>query len=246
MRIPPALVALFGAPVLLSLSLSAQVTVFPDAVGIKVSAPAYPLDVNGRVSVGGPDLILGKRDGRNQGQKLGNRALVHCDRGSIATDCLFLNYDGDFEGGVVVGGPQMIVTGNVGIGVPGAPTHKLTVNGPIRAKEIIVDTGWADYVFADGYRLTPLSEVEEHIKNQRHLPGVPAASAVAAEGVSLGEMQTILLAKIEELTLHLIEQDKKLADQNRILSGQARQLEAWTARIARLETENALLKQTSK
>jgi RHS repeat-associated protein len=76
MRIFSALVVLFGAPVLLSLSLPAQVTVFPDAVGIKVSSPMYPLDVNGYVSVGGSDLILGKRDGRSQGQKLSNRALV--------------------------------------------------------------------------------------------------------------------------------------------------------------------------
>ncbi|EIP98842.1 hypothetical protein OpiT1DRAFT_03312 [Opitutaceae bacterium TAV1] len=231
MRIPPALVALFGAPVLLSLSLSAQVTVFPDAVGIKVSSPAYPLDVNGRVSVGGPDLILGKRDGRNQGQKQSNRALVHLDWGSV-TDCLLLNYDGDFEGGVIVAGPQMIVHGQVSIGSTVPPTHTLTVNGPIRAKEIIVDTGWADYVFADDYRLAPLSEVEAHIKEHKHLPGVPSASTVSTGGVSLGEMQATLLAKIEELTLHLIAQDRKLAEQS--------------ARLERLEAENALLKQTSK
>jgi hypothetical protein len=99
--------------------------------------------------------------------------------------------------------------GNVGIGTTN-PTHKLAVNGTIRATEIIVDTGWADYVFADDYRLAPLAEVEEHIRAKKHLPGVPSAAEVAANGVSMGEMQATLLAKVEELTLHLIAQQKEI------------------------------------
>jgi hypothetical protein len=114
-----------------------------------------------------------------------------------------INYGGKIEGWHFAMGS----TGNIGIGVqPGS--HELTVNGQIRAKEIIVDTGWADYVFVDDYRLPSLSEVEEHIREHGHLPGVPSVSTVSAEGVSLGEMQSALLAKIEELTLHLIAQDK--------------------------------------
>jgi len=101
--------------------------------------------------------------------------------------------------------------GNVGIGTSDPGTYKLAVNGTIRAKELVVDTGWADYVFEDDYRLTPLSEVEAHIKEQKHLPGVPSAAEVAAHGVSIGEMQSKLLSKVEELTLHLIEQEKRLS-----------------------------------
>ncbi len=99
--------------------------------------------------------------------------------------------------------------GNVGIGTP-TPSHKLSVNGTIRAKEIIVDTGWADYVFAPDYRLAPLSEVEAHIQEHKRLPGMPSEATVAKEGVSLGEVQTMLLAKLEENTLHLIAQEKAI------------------------------------
>jgi hypothetical protein len=102
--------------------------------------------------------------------------------------------------------------GNVGIGTTN-PTEKLSVNGRIRAREVIVDTGWSDYVFAKGYHLASLSEVEQHIQMQGHLPGVPSAHEVAEKGVSVGDMQAVLLAKIEELTLHVINQQKQLREQ---------------------------------
>ncbi len=102
-------------------------------------------------------------------------------------------------------------SGNVGIGTT-SPTHKLAVNGTIKAKEVIVETtGWSDYVFADDYALQPLAEVEAHIKTNKHLPGIPSAAQVATEGISIGEMQAKLLAKIEELTLHQIAQEKEIA-----------------------------------
>jgi len=104
------------------------------------------------------------------------------------------------------------LAGNVGIGTTSS-SHKLAVNGTVRAKEVIVDTGWSDYVFAEEYRLAPLSEVEAHIKEHKHLPGIPSAAKVEQEGVSLGEMQALLLAKIEELTLHLIEQERRVEQQ---------------------------------
>jgi hypothetical protein len=100
--------------------------------------------------------------------------------------------------------------GNVGIGTTN-PTQKLSVNGTIRAKEVIVDTNWADYVFEPNYRLAPLNEVESAIKQDGHLPGVPSAQEVAARGVSVGEMQATLLAKMEEMTLYVIELKKENA-----------------------------------
>jgi hypothetical protein len=103
----------------------------------------------------------------------------------------------------------LFADGNVGIGTTN-PTQKLSVNGTIRAKEVIVDTNWADYVFEPSYRLAPLNEVENAIKEEGHLPGVPSAQEVSAKGISLGEMQAVLLAKIEELTLHQISQEKEL------------------------------------
>jgi hypothetical protein len=100
--------------------------------------------------------------------------------------------------------------GNVGIGTTN-PQHKLAVNGTIKAKEIIVETvGWSDYVFASDYRLAPLSEVEAHIAEKKHLPGIPSAAEVAEKGVNVAQVQAALLAKVEELTLHLIAQEKAL------------------------------------
>lgn len=107
--------------------------------------------------------------------------------------------------------PLLIVRGdgNVGVGTA-APQHKLAVNGTIGAKEIIVtNSGWADYVFNSGYRLQPLSEVAAYIKDNHHLPDIPSETEVLDNGVSIGEMQAKLLAKIEELTLHMIRADEE-------------------------------------
>jgi len=101
------------------------------------------------------------------------------------------------------------LAGNVGIGTTN-PTYPLTVNGTVRAKEVIVDTGWSDYVFKPDYHLASLSEVERAIKRDGHLPGVPSGAQVAKEGISVGDMQSRLLAKIEELTLHVIQQEKEI------------------------------------
>jgi hypothetical protein len=101
---------------------------------------------------------------------------------------------------------------NVGIGTTN-PQHKLAVNGTIKAKEVIVETtGWSDYVFADHYRLAPLSEVEAHIAEKKHLPGMPSAAEVTENGINLAQVQAALLAKVEELTLHLIAQEKSLRE----------------------------------
>jgi hypothetical protein len=99
--------------------------------------------------------------------------------------------------------------GNVGIGTTGS-SHKLDVNGTIRAKEVKVETGWADFVFADDYKLPSLNEVKSHINENQHLPGMPTEAEVKENGVNLGEMQTKLLQKIEELTLYTIQQQEMI------------------------------------
>ncbi len=101
---------------------------------------------------------------------------------------------------------DVFIEGKVGIGIyPG--TDKLAVNGNIRAKEIKVETAnWPDYVFAPEYQNTSLTELEKFIKTNKHLPDMPAAKEVEEHGVSLGEMNKALLKKVEELTLHLIEE----------------------------------------
>lgn len=103
--------------------------------------------------------------------------------------------------------------GNVGIGTRNPGAWKLAVNGNIRAKEIKVETGWSDFVFYDDYKLPTLIEVENHIRQKGHLKDVPSAEEVAKHGIFLGEMDSKLLHKIEELTLYAIQQEKQINKQ---------------------------------
>jgi hypothetical protein len=100
--------------------------------------------------------------------------------------------------------------GNVGIGTANPAGYRLAVNGKIRAKEIKVETGWSDFVFEKEYQLPTLKEVEKHIKQKGHLKDIPSAKEVAKNGVLLGEMNSKLLLKIEELTLYAIKQQKEI------------------------------------
>ncbi|CAM4005435.1 MULTISPECIES: hypothetical protein [Flavobacterium] len=110
--------------------------------------------------------------------------------------------------------------GKVGIGTNN-PDAKLTVNGDIHAKEVRIDLNIApDYVFEkyyDGYstlksdyKMPTLQEVEAYTKENKHLPEVPSAQEIKENGLKLGEMNAILLQKVEELTLYLIEQNKEI------------------------------------
>jgi hypothetical protein len=107
--------------------------------------------------------------------------------------------------------------GSVGIGVVNSHNfnsdYALYVKRGIRTEKIKVDVAqgvWADYVFEHSYKLRPLFEVEQYIQENKHLPDVPSAQQVEKEGLNLEEMDAILLKKIEELTLYMIEQDKKI------------------------------------
>ncbi len=91
--------------------------------------------------------------------------------------------------------------------------YALSVDGDIIAKKIVVQvSNWADYVFADDYVLRPLNEVESFIKENKHLPEVPSEKEIVEKGLDLNEMNTILMKKVEELTLYMIEQDKKIKE----------------------------------
>ena len=113
-----------------------------------------------------------------------------------------------------------INNGNVGIGSIN-PDSKLTVNGTIHSTEVkVTQTVPADYVFQkyytgkselkSDYTMPTLAEVESFTKINNHLPNVPSAKEMQQNGVSLGEMSNVLLQKIEELTLYVIEQNKKI------------------------------------
>ena len=107
--------------------------------------------------------------------------------------------------------------GNVAIGTDSNPilngeSYKLAVNGKIITEEVKVqlNQNWPDYVFKKDYDLPSLEEIEQHITEKGHLINIPSAKEVKTNGISLGEMNSLLLEKIEELTLHLIQVKKEL------------------------------------
>jgi hypothetical protein len=117
--------------------------------------------------------------------------------------------------------------GNVGIGTVN-PDSKLTVAGNIHAQEVkvTVNAGMVpDYVFANDYKLRPLNEVAQYIKENSHLPEIPSAKEMGTNGLMMAEMNLNLLKKIEELTLYIIEQDKKTENLKAIISEQNKRLE---------------------
>lgn len=108
--------------------------------------------------------------------------------------------------------------GSVGIGTT-SPSEKLEVNGnaifqgnieSMKVKVTQTPGNWPDYVFSPNFKLRTLNELEQFIQKNQHLPEVPSAKEVEANGLDLGDMEAILLKKVEELTLYMIEQNKRL------------------------------------
>ena len=105
---------------------------------------------------------------------------------------------------------------------------KLNKDGLLYAREVKVnlETAWPDYVFNKAYQLMPLKEVKAYIATNQHLPNIPSAKEIATEGLNLGEMDKLLLEKVEELTLYLIQLEEKLQAQNQLLEAQQVQIKA--------------------
>jgi len=173
-------------------------------VGIGTTAPAHKLDVRGNMRLGNgsefeQDIHFWSGNGSWQ---VGTN-----DAGNGALNNQFYIYDD------AVGQYRLTVqrsTGYVGIGTT-TPQSALAVNGKITAKEVEVTlAGFPDYVFEPDYDLMTLEEVEAYIQEHGHLPHVPSACEVEENGLGLGEMNKILLEKVEELTLHLIEKEAEL------------------------------------
>ncbi|MCK9424098.1 MAG: hypothetical protein M0Q38_16050 [Bacteroidales bacterium] len=208
----------------LSNSVQSQTNTFPatGSVGIGTLTPAYILDV--RQNGVEPKLSITNAGGT------GGAAFRMFDQGS-GTDWRFKaaavgtfkirdNFSGKdvltFEKGTGTANSIYVTAlGNVGIGT-NAPGAKLAVNGAmkvngkINATEIEVSlTAWPDHVFKSGFELMPLQDVENYISLNKHLPGVPSETDVIQKGNNLGEMDAILLQKIEELTLYMIDLKKE-------------------------------------
>ena len=194
-------------------------------IGIGTTSPSEKLEVNGNVNVG---LSTGATTG--YGSRLNLRGLIddgdpiwmsRYNAGPNQTE-LRVNIGDDVGGedAFTVGNffygdgqwktfMKVQNNGNVGIGTA-APDAALTVKGTIHTNEVKVDLNvpGPDYVFEKDYPLMSLEETKAYIDANKHLPEVPSAKEMEKNGVQLGEMNLLLLKKLEELTLHLIEQQK--------------------------------------
>ena len=186
-------------------------------VGINTTAPLAKLDIRGTLLTGGgsgnldpggtPDLsflqnsglmLIGwnRSGGRGESNFINNRGggsvggFSFIDLSNAGITKTLMNINGD---------------GNVGIGTED-PQAKLGVNGLIRSREVKVEViNWPDYVFKSSYKLPSISDVKAYIDKFKHLPEMPSEADVAKGGVNLGEMNMLLVKKIEELTLYLVD-----------------------------------------
>ncbi len=234
-------------------------------VGIGVNTTSFKLDVNGRLKVRGSDFVFGTDDGREQGIKLKNRALVHA-----GDDALIINYNGDFEGGTIIkenlkiekegqfltfsasngGCPVPNVGESVEIGsstgaivfyTGGVGYNTLVANRFWAIDEFAVSPSgsypWPDYVFDENYKLISLNELDKFIKKNNHLPEIPTTADVEKDGIQLGKMNVKLLKKVEELTLYTIEQQKMIDKQNIQSLEQKELIETLIIRIEKIENK---------
>lgn len=112
--------------------------------------------------------------------------------------------------------------GSVGIGTSTPGIYKLAVEGTIGARKVkVTQAAWADFVFQDHYKLPSIAELEKYIERNKHLPDVPSEKEVLKNGIDLGEMNAKLLQKIEELTLYIIQMNKR----NDIMEQRIKELE---------------------
>ena len=179
-------------------------------VGIGTATPQSRLEVNGDLTFdsGTNPIIFTGTGGADNGRYLQvlNTPQVQVASG-LKTGGLLV---ADYYPYANPGKNDLIVKGNVGIGTTNLGAYKLAVNGTIHAKEIIVDSNWADFVFDKKYARMPLSDLANYVAQNSHLPGMPTADEVKQNGANLGDTQVKLLQKVEELSLYAIDQQNQI------------------------------------
>ncbi len=114
----------------------------------------------------------------------------------------------------VIEGNTEFTTGSVGIGLAAQSGYKLCVDGKIGVREVFVTAAgsWPDYVFSNDYKLQSLDEINNFLKENCHLPGIPSACEIEDNGQPLGKIQNLQQQKIEELYLYIIKLQKQVDD----------------------------------
>ena len=201
-------------------------------VGIGTSSPSTKLEINGATGGAGQFVRIDLTD--DTGLNAGND-LLEINAPSTAADGVNLIeaqrggtivFQVNANGQTSVGGSNLVPTG-----------YLFAVDGKMVGEELLIeDSGsWPDYVFAKDYELKTLAEVEASIKANGHLPGIPSASVVEAEGIKSGQMHKLTMEKVEELTLYAIDADKKIEALNKENTALKNTLEELIKRIEQLE-----------
>ncbi|MBX7108907.1 MAG: hypothetical protein K1X61_09690 [Chitinophagales bacterium] len=177
-------------------------------VGIGTTTPSALLHLKGSNELMRLDGTDGYIDFYNSSAQ---KAFIQCSGNNLK----IASNSGNIIFGNNVTGDQLFILsdGRIGMGTSTPKTgYKLSVEGKVACRELKVETAsWPDYVFESDYHLLPLHELERFITNNNHLPGIPSAEEVQADGLSVGEMQHKMMQKIEELTLYVIDLQKQNA-----------------------------------
>ena len=170
------------------------------AVGIGHTNPSARLDVDGLVKAQSANI-----SGTITGGALSAQSANIT--GAITGSALTINSNANISGSLTANAlTAQSANINGAIAATGA-----NINGKIKTKEVEVTLiGWGDFVFEEDYKLLTLAEVEQFIKENKHLPNVPSAAEVEANGINLGEMNNILIQKVEELTLYILDLQKQI------------------------------------
>ncbi len=179
-------------------------------LGVANNTPSEALDVTGNTTVSGNSFVGGNLNVGTNAVK--TNAFVSGKMGIGTTPSSFaldVNGESNFSSRVKIGAASF----------PTSTAYKLAVGGGIIAEEVLVQLqgDWADYVFEPNYTLMPLAEVEKYVRENKHLPGVTPAKELTESGLDLGEMQKVQMEKIEELFLHIMQQQKQIEQQQKTI-----------------------------
>ncbi|MBB6129954.1 hypothetical protein [Mucilaginibacter lappiensis] len=134
----------------------------------------------------------------------------------------------------------VFTNGTVGVNTNYIPSgYQLAVNGSAIATSVTVQlkSSWPDYVFKKNYQLPSLQDVKTYIDQNQHLPETPSAQEIAKDGLNLGEMNKLLMKKVEELTLYLIEENRAKKEQESINHKQQTQIDELIKQVSFLQKQ---------
>jgi len=231
-------------------------------VGIGTATPANNLQIGTQASSPGSSPLTFSLGGTYSSTAGANPKLKIYDNGTVfygfgvsANEMDAMAPSGSGFAWFVNGSQKMILnsSGNVGIGTATVPTgYAFAVNGSAVATSMVVKlaANWPDFVFKKDYLLPSLSKLKTYIDQNHHLPEMPTEQEINKDGLNLGDMNKLLVKKVEELTLYLIDKDSKIKDEDEKIKQQddkiSKQQTELTAQQAQIDKLNKAFEELTK